>query len=66
MRHAVPSRTWEQIGVDLFKLNKKEFMVTVDNYKNVWEVGRLTSTTSAVIILKFKKPFCTVMVALAT
>ena len=54
MRHEVPSRPWEQIGVDLFELNKKEFMVTVDNYSNFWEINRLTSTTSAVIILKLK------------
>ena len=57
MPHEVPSRPWEQIGVDLFELNKKEFMVTVDYYSNFWEVDRLTSTTSAAIILKLKNHF---------
>ena len=44
-------------GVTWFELNKKEFMVTVDNYSNFWEVDRLTSTTSAVISLKLKTIF---------
>lgn len=57
MPHEVPSRQWEQIGVDLFELKKKEFMVTVDYHSNFWEVDRLTSTTSAAIILKLKNHF---------
>ena len=57
MPHEVPSRPWEQIGVDLLELNKKEFMVTVDYYSNFWEVDRLTSTTLAAIILKLKNHF---------
>ena len=57
MPHEVPSRPWEQIGVDLFELNKREFMETVDYYSNFWEVDRLTSTTSAAIILKLKNHF---------
>ena len=57
MPHEVPSRPWEQIGDNLFELNKKEFMVTVDYFSNFWEVDRLTSTTSAAIILKLKNHF---------
>ena len=57
MPHEVPSRPWEQIGVDLFELNKKEFVVTVDYFSNFWEVDRLTSTTSTAIILKLKNHF---------
>jgi len=57
MPHEVPSRSWEQIGVDLFELNKKEFMVTVDYYSNFWEVDRLTSSTATAIILKLKNHF---------
>ena len=57
MPHDVPSRPWEQVGVDLFELNKKDFMVTVDYYSNFWEVDRLTSTISAAVILKLKSHF---------
>ena len=48
MPHDVPSRPWEQVGVDLFEL---------DYYSNFWEVYRLTSTTSAAVILKLKSHF---------
>ena len=37
--------TWEQVAVDLFELNKKEYMITVDYYSNFWDIDRLTSTT---------------------
>ena len=57
MPHDVPSQPWEQIRVDLFKLNKKEFMVTVDYCSNFWEDNCLTSTTSVAIILKLKNFF---------
>ena len=36
MPHEVPSRPWEQIGVDLFELDRKEYMVTVDYFSNFW------------------------------
>ena len=42
---------------DLFELNRKEYMVTVDYFSNFWEVDRLTSTTSAAIILQLKNHF---------
>ena len=42
MPHEVPSQPWEQIEVNLFELNKKEFMVTVDYFSNIWEVDHLT------------------------
>ena len=37
--------TWEQVAVDLFELNKKEYVITVDYYSNFWDIDRLTSTT---------------------
>ena len=49
--HEVPSRPWEQVGVDLFELNRKEYMITVDYYSNFWEIDRLTSTTSSAVVL---------------
>ena len=55
--HEVPSRSWEQVGVDLFELNRKEYMITVDYYSNFWEIDRLTSTTSSAVVLKLKNHF---------
>ncbi|KAK3731146.1 hypothetical protein QZH41_000004 [Actinostola sp. cb2023] len=34
MSHETPARPWEQIGVDLFTFDNKEFLVTVDYYSN--------------------------------
>ena len=50
-------RPWEQVGVNLFELDKKDYMITVDYYSNFWKVDRLTSTTSTTVILKLKKHF---------
>lgn len=55
--HEVSSRPWEQEGVDLFELNIKEYMITVDYYINFWESDRLTSTTSSAVVLKLKNHF---------
>lgn len=44
--HEVPSRLWEQVAVDLFELNKKEYMITVDYYYNFRQIDCLTSATS--------------------
>ena len=40
MPHEIPNRPWEQVAVDLFELNKKEYMITVDYYGNFWEIDR--------------------------
>lgn len=55
--HEIPSRPWEQVAVDLFELNKKEYMITLDYYSNLWEIDRLTSTTSSAVVLKLKNHF---------
>ena len=57
MPHKIPNRPWEQVAVDLFELNKKEYMITVDYFSNFWEIHRLTSTTSSAIVLKLKNHF---------
>ncbi|XP_015750646.1 PREDICTED: uncharacterized protein LOC107330572 [Acropora digitifera] len=57
MPHKIPNRPWEQVAVDLFELNKKEYMITVDYYSNFWEIDCLTSTTSSAVVLKLKNHF---------
>ena len=57
MPHKIPNRPWEQVAVDLFELNKKEYTITVDYYSNFWEIDRLTSTTSSAVVLKLKNHF---------
>ncbi|KAK3722271.1 hypothetical protein QZH41_005184 [Actinostola sp. cb2023] len=46
-----------EIGVDLFTLDNKEYLITVDYFSNFWEVDRLHSTTASNVILKLKNHF---------
>ncbi|KAK3745481.1 hypothetical protein QZH41_007545 [Actinostola sp. cb2023] len=57
MPHATCTRPWEQIGVDLFTLDNKDYLITVDYFSNFWEVDRLHSTTASNVILKLKNHF---------
>ena len=45
---------FQKIGVDLFVINGRNYMVTVDYLSNFWEVDYLTTTTTSMIILKLK------------
>lgn len=38
MSHEVPHRPWEKVAVDLFSLNQKDYLVTVDYYSGYWEL----------------------------
>lgn len=57
MPHSVTTRPWEKIGVDLFELNGKDFLITVDFYSNFWEVDKLPDTQSKTVITKLKSHF---------
>ena len=50
-------RPFEKIGVDLFELNKCNYLVTVDYFSNFWEIDPLTSITTAAIVRKLKGHF---------
>ena len=53
--HEIPTRPWEKIAVDLFQLNGRDYMVTVNYYSSFFEVDNLTTKT-AVVIRKLKAP----------
>ena len=56
--HDVPSRPWEKIGVDIFELNGKEYLTTVDYYSNFWEIDKLpTDAKATTVIAKLKDHF---------
>ena len=57
MPHEVPSRPWEKIGMDIFTLDGKDNLVTIDYYSNFWEVDRLQNTKANSTILKLKSQF---------
>ena len=55
--HELPSCQWETVGVDLFELDSKDYMITVDYFSNFWEIDRLKSTKSSTVIIKLKAHF---------
>ena len=57
MPHEVPTRPWQKVGVDLFEMHKKEYLVCVDYYSNFFEVDPMTSTTASAVIKKLKNHF---------
>ena len=57
MSHEVPSRPWEKIATDIFSLDGKDYLVTIDYYSNFWEVDRLPNTKASTTILKLKSHF---------
>ena len=50
-------RPWQKVGTDLFELDNKDYLITVDYYSNFWEVDRLRSTSSPEVIRKLKAHF---------
>ena len=46
----VPDRPWSRVVVDLFTLDKKDYVVMVDDYSNYFEVNILNQITSAAVI----------------
>ena len=55
--HEVPSRPWEKIGTDIFTLNGRHYLITVDYYSQFFEIDYLTETTSEAAITKLKHHF---------
>jgi len=57
MSHDVPTRPWEKVGVDLFEIENRDYLVTVDYYSNYWEIDRLYTTTAKTVVQKLKSHF---------
>ena len=55
--HEVPSRPWEKIGTDIFTLNGRHYLITVDYYSQFFEIDYLTETSSEALITKLKHHF---------
>ncbi|XP_032218641.2 uncharacterized protein K02A2.6-like [Nematostella vectensis] len=55
--HEIPSRPWEKVGIDMFELDNKDFLVSVDYYSSFFEVDRFTSKTAKEVIGKIKAHF---------
>ena len=56
-RHEKPSRPWQFVAADLFELNRKSHVVTVDYFSDFVELDHLRSTSSVYVIKKLKGHF---------
>ena len=52
MRYQI--RSWEKIAVDLFELNGRDYMITLDYFSSFFEVDSLTTKTADEVIRKLK------------
>ena len=53
----LPQHAWEKVGIDLFDLNNKKFLVVVDYYSKYIEIAEMNRTISAIVIGKLKGIF---------
>jgi transposase InsO family protein len=57
--HDVPQRPWEKIGSDIFTVDQKDYLCTVDYYSGYFEVDKLDRKTAKPIITRLKRHFST-------
>ena len=55
--HTIPERPWQKLGMDIFTLNTRNYLVTVDYYSQFFEIDYLSTMTSSTIIHKLKAHF---------
>ena len=55
--HEIPTTAWAKVSCDLFELDKKMYLVTVDYYSCFFEVDHLQVSTSQAVIKKLKPHF---------
>ncbi|KAL5017694.1 hypothetical protein ScPMuIL_005222, partial [Solemya velum] len=56
-QHDEGDSPWQKVGLDLFDIQGKQYLVVVDYFSNFIEVDLLTTTTSARVIMFLKKHF---------
>ena len=57
--HDIPDLPWSLTAADVFEWEGKEHLVLVDSYSGWFEIDRLSGTTSATSVAKFKRHFAT-------
>ena len=56
-QHSNGQRPWVKVGIDLFELDGRQYLVTVDYFSSFIEVDCLTSTTAKDVIIKLQVHF---------
>lgn len=57
MSHALPTRPWQILSMDLYKQAGQDFLIMVDHYSDFWEVEQLPDLTAETTVLKCKSQF---------
>ncbi|XP_062519272.1 uncharacterized protein K02A2.6-like [Corticium candelabrum] len=57
--HALPTRPWEKLGVDIMTLNAKDYLTVGDYYSKYIDVQQLRDKTSSSVINAMKYTFAT-------
>ena len=57
MPQKVPERPWSKVAVDLFTLDKTEYIIIVDDYSNFFELRALSDTRASSVITSLKSQF---------
>ena len=55
--HEVPCRPWQKVGSDIFTINGRNYLITVDDFSQFFEVDYLIETSSDAVINKLKHHF---------
>lgn len=55
--HEVPEHPWQKVGSDIFTIQGRNYLVTVDYFSQYIEVDFLPDTTSTTVITKLKHHF---------
>ena len=55
--HEVLSCPWERVGTDIFFLDGKEYLITIDYRRNFWEADRLLDSNASTVILELKSHY---------
>ena len=57
MTHKIPTLSWSKVGQDLFTLNGRDYLVTIDYYSDYFEIVKLNDTTARSVIKATKDHF---------
>lgn len=57
LQHEDGDIPWNKIGLDLFEIQGRQYLVAIDYYSNFIEVDQLTTTTSTRVVTLLKKQF---------
>ena len=52
-----PQRGWQKVGCDIFTLDEKDYLCTVDYYSGYFEIDHLERKTARTIITRLKRHF---------